>query len=74
MQDLIKIEKLEEKYLNKFNYFLKYIEDDLLYGFKSGKKIEDDWRNFWGGENKGISSFSIGFERVIYNYFKSNSS
>jgi len=72
MYDLVEVEKLEEKYLNKFYHFLKYIEDELLYSFKSGKNIEDDWKDFWGGENKGISSFSAGFERVIYNYFNSN--
>jgi len=70
-QELVKLEMLEKKYLDKFYHFLKYIEEELLEGFKSSKKIESDWKEYWGGENKGISSFSIGFERVIYNYFNS---
>lgn len=71
--EMVRIEQLEKKYLDKFYHFLKYIEDELLDGFSSGKKIESDWKEFWGGEDKGISSFSTGFERVIYNYFNSQS-
>jgi len=65
---LDEVEQLEKKYLDKFYYFFRYIEDELLDSFKSGKEIESDWKEFWGD---GISSFSTGFERVIYNYFNS---
>lgn len=65
----IDIEKLELKYLEKYYHFLKFLEDDLLKGFKSALKIKDDWKDFWGGEDKGISSFATGFEKVIYSYF-----
>ncbi|EJF07856.1 hypothetical protein ThvES_00000430 [Thiovulum sp. ES] len=71
--EMIEVEKLEKKYLDKVFHFLKYIEDELLASFQSGKKIEDDWKEFWGAKEGGISSFSTGFERVIYNYFNSKS-
>ena len=37
------IEELENKYLNKFYYFLKYAEDEMMYGFKTKETIKDDW-------------------------------
>jgi len=63
-----RIEELEHKYLNKFYYFLKYVEDEMLDGFQTKEKIRDDWEDRWDplGEGKGISSFSIGAERIVY--------
>ncbi len=63
-----RIEKLEHKYLNKFYYFLKYVEDEMLDGFQIKENIRDDWEDRWDplGEGKGISSFSTGAERIVY--------
>lgn len=63
-----RIEKLEHKYLNKFYYFLKYVEDEMLDGFQTKENIRDDWEDRWDplGEGKGISSFSTGAERIVY--------
>jgi hypothetical protein len=68
MFELIEIERLEKKYLDRLYYFFKLVEDDMLDSFQTGKKIENDWKELWGGQNGGISNFSIGFERVVYNY------
>jgi len=64
----IDIEKLEYKYLNKFYYFLKFVEDEMIRGFLTKEKIKDDWIDKWtpSGEDKGISSFSVGAERIVY--------
>lgn len=60
---LTEIEEIEHKYLNKYFYFFKYVEDEMLSGFKSMYDIENDWRRHWG-TNK--SDFATGAERIIY--------
>jgi hypothetical protein len=57
------IETLENKYLDKYFHFFKYIEDEMLNGFKSMYDIESDWRKHWK-TNK--SDFSTGAERIVY--------
>ncbi len=59
---------LEQKYLNKYFYFLKFAEDELLFGFKTKYKIKDDWYPKWNPneEGKGISDFATGAERIVY--------
>jgi hypothetical protein len=59
----IEIEQIENKYLNKIYYFLKYVENEMLDGFKSKDKIKDDWKQFWG---KSTSDFATGAERIVY--------
>jgi hypothetical protein len=61
--DLKKIEIIECKYLNKYFHFLKFAEDELLYGFKTKEKIKQDW---YGLYSSGISDFSVGAERIVY--------
>jgi hypothetical protein len=60
---LEEIEKIELKYLNKFYYFLKYVEDEMMTGFATKEKIKDDW---FGLYSSGISDFAVGAERIIY--------
>lgn len=62
------IEILENKYLKKYFYFLKFAEDELLCGFKTKYKIKDDWFPKWDpkDEGKGISDFATGAERIVY--------
>jgi len=60
------VEKLEAKYLNKFYHFLKYVEDEMMYGFQTKEKIRDDW---FGKYDSKISDFSVGAERIIYSLF-----
>ena len=57
------IEKLEEKYLKKFFYLMKYAEDEMMIGFQTKEKIKDDWQGKYGTK---ISDFSVGAERIIY--------
>jgi hypothetical protein len=66
--ELTKIEKLEKKYLDKYYYFLKFAEDELLLGFKTKFKIKEDWIKKWNPneEGKGISDFATGAERIVY--------
>ena len=63
---LEQIEALEYKYLVKYWYFLKYVEDDIIKGFESKDDIEADWRGLYGTVEGGISDFAVGCERVIY--------
>ncbi|WP_460220076.1 PDDEXK family nuclease [Psychroserpens sp. MEBiC05023] len=60
------IEQLELKYLNKFYYFLKYAEDEMMLGFQTKEKIKDDWHDKYG---TNISNFAVGAERIIYALF-----
>jgi hypothetical protein len=65
---LIELESLESKYLNKYYHFLKFAEDELLLGFQTKYRIQDDWQHQWDpqDEGKGISSFAAGAERIVY--------
>ncbi|MEY5130577.1 MAG: hypothetical protein RL734_644 [Bacteroidota bacterium] len=65
---LTQIEILEQKYLNKFFYFLKFAQDDIITGLRSKDNIKNDWVHKWdpNQEGKGISDFSTGAERIIY--------
>lgn len=62
-KQLIQIELLERKYLNKYFHFLKFVEDELLFGFKTKEKIQDDWIGLY---KSGISDFAVGAERIVY--------
>ena len=68
INELKEIEKVEAKYLDKYYYFLKFAEDELLNGFKTKYEIKDDWMNKWNPseEGKGISDFATGAERIVY--------
>jgi hypothetical protein len=43
----------------------------MLRGFETKEKIKDDWINSWdpNDEGKGISSFAVGAERIVYALF-----
>ena len=60
---LKKIELLEKKYLNKYFHFLKFAEDELLFGFQTKEDIRTDW---YGLYKSGISNFAVGAERIVY--------
>ena len=60
------IEKLENKYLNKFYHFLKFAEDEMMFGFQTKEKIKDDW---FGKYDAKISNFAVGAERIVYALF-----
>jgi len=57
------IEIIEEKYLKKFFYLMKYAEDEMMFGFQTKEEIKDDWFGKYGTE---ISNFAVGAERIIY--------
>lgn len=63
-----KLETLEYKYLKKYYHFLKFAEDELLFGFRTKYKIKNDWIEKWNPteEGKGISDFATGAERIVY--------
>ncbi len=60
------IEILEEKYLNKYWHFLKFVEDEIIFGFNTKNDIKSDWIGKYGGSEGGTSSFAVGSERIIY--------
>ena len=62
---LSKIEELEHKYLMKYWYFLKFVEDELIRGISSMDDIRNDWEGLYGGEG-GTSQFDVGCERIVY--------
>ena len=61
------LEELENKYLEKFYYFLKYTEDEMLKGFQTKEKIKNDWIKYW--KLDGSSDFDVGAERIVYALF-----
>ena len=63
IQKLKKIEEIEAKYLNKYYHFLKFAEDELIFGFKTKENIQDDWIDKY---KSGISDFAVGAERIVY--------
>ena len=63
---LYEIEALEHKYLMKYWYFLKFVEDDIVRGMLSMEDIRDDWEGRYGNEEGGISQFDVGCERIVY--------
>jgi hypothetical protein len=63
MRQLKSIEEIECKYLNKYYHFLKFAEDELLFGFKTKEKISNDWLGLY---KSGISDFAVGAERIVY--------
>lgn len=74
-QAFAKIEELECKYLEKYYYFLKFAEDEMLLGFKTKEKIKDDWYAIYKeslddekktNKKKSISDFCVGAERIVY--------
>lgn len=60
------IEELEHKYLMKYWYFLKFVEDDIVSGIRSMEDIRDAWQGKYGKDGKGISQFDVGCERIVY--------
>lgn len=64
--DAKRIEELEYKYLMKYYYFLKFVENEMMEGFKTKEKIKDDWIKHYAS---GISDFSTGAERIVYALF-----
>jgi len=60
------IEEIELKYLNKFYFFLKFAEDEMLKGFNTKEKIKKDWIEKY---KSGISDFAVGAERIVYSLF-----
>ncbi len=65
------IEELENIYLKEFYHFLKFAKRRMLLGFQTKEKIKEDWGDRWdpNEEGKGISSFAIGAERIVYALF-----
>lgn len=63
---LEEIEKLEHKYLMKYWYFLKFVEDEIVKGMLSMEDIRQDWEGFYGNPDGGISLFDVGSERIVY--------
>jgi hypothetical protein len=60
------IEQIELKYLNKFYHLMKYVEDEMMFGFQTKEEIKDDWI---GKYDSKISDFAAGAERIIYSLF-----
>lgn len=63
---LKEIEELEHKYLMKYWYFLKFVEEDMVLGLKSMDDIREDWEGKYGRPEGGISQFDVGCERIVY--------
>lgn len=60
------IEELECKYLEKYWHFLKFVEDEIIFGFNTKNDIKSDWIGKYGNGDAGISNFAVGSERIIY--------
>lgn len=66
---LIEIEKIENKYLNKYYHLLKALEDEIIDGLKTKEDIRECWEPYW---NSKSSDFSTGAERIIYSLLHGN--
>lgn len=70
------IEKLENSYLEEFYHFLKFVEKRMFKGFQTKEEIREYWIKQWNPDEqengKGISSFAVGAERVIYALFNAH--
>ena len=64
-ENLKRIEELENKYLEKYYYFLKFAESDILAGLETKDYIRNDWIGKWGND-AGTSDFAVGAERIVY--------
>lgn len=62
---LRELEELEHKYLMKYWFFLKFVEDEMVSGLQSMDEIRADWDGLYGGDG-GISQFDVGCERIVY--------
>jgi hypothetical protein len=62
---LYELEKLEHKYLMKYWFFLKFVEDEMVQGLQSMDEIKEDWDGLYGGDG-GTSQFDVGCERIVY--------
>ncbi len=65
LKTLKEIEELENTYLEKYYYFLKFVEREILLGLKTKDYIKDDWFSKWGGSGQ-TSDFAVGAERIVY--------
>lgn len=67
------IEELEHTYLKEFYHFTKFAERRILQGFATKENIKEDWIGKWDpnaqANERGISSFAIGAERIVYALF-----
>lgn len=63
---LLEIEELEHKYLMKYWYFLKFVEDEIVLGMRTMEDIKSDWQGLYGNGKGGISEFDVGSERIVY--------
>jgi hypothetical protein len=67
------IEYLEHQYLEEFFHFMMYAKRRMLIGFRTKEKIKSDWIDKWdpdeASKGKGISSFAVGAERIVYALF-----
>ncbi len=63
---LREIEELEHKYLMKYWYFLKFVEEDIVSGMRSMEDIRPDWEGRYGNGGSGKSEFDVGCERIVY--------
>jgi len=61
----------EHMYLDEFYHFLKFVKRRMLMGFETKEAIKEDWIRKWNPneEDKGISSFGVGAERIVYSLF-----
>jgi hypothetical protein len=71
--ELEKLENLENNYLMKYFYFLKFAEDEILVGLDTKNEIKDSWVDKWNSisKEKQISDFNTGAERVVYSLINS---
>ena len=63
---LNELEELEHKYLMKYWYFLKFVEDEIIRGIRSMEDIRSDWQGRYGRIEGGTSIYDVGCERIVY--------
>ena len=58
--ELKKLEEIENKYLNKYFFYLKFDLDEILEGLSTREKIKNDWYGFYGSKiNENNSSYWV---------------
>ncbi len=72
LEEMMRIEELEYKYLNKLDVAIKKSIDYIITRFKHRFLIYNDWKNYLETERKRLTDLGIGAERIFWKIISNN--